>query len=350
MNVLRAFVAALRAAGMVISTDRIAGAAAALTELPTDPYWPLRVTLCSGPGDLKIFDAVWHAWPAAAGATEVPVVAAESLTAAADAATGDSAETDAGAGASTHDDLTVRDVRELTADELAEIAALVALLAPRTRLRPAMRRRPARTGRIDPHRTVRSMLRNAGEPSHLAHTRRSARPRRLLLLLDVSASMHTYSDVLLQFAHAAVVAAPATTEVFALGSRWTRLTPLLAAHDSGAALRAAAGLKAGWNGGTLLGPAMQDFLRRWAGRTAVRSAIVVISSDGLESGRLDVLPRQVARLSRLGHTLIWVNPKQARPGYRPVNPALKDSLPYATDLVSGHNYETLRHLAEVIAR
>lgn len=353
LDVLLEVVGALRTAGLTIGTDRIVIAAAALERLPAEPYWPLRLTLCSRPSDLEVFDRVWRAWRAESTPAEADVTVeagSSAAEAAAEATGGEPAGADTRAGAGSRDDLTSRDVRDLTPAELAETAALIALLAPHTRLRPAMRRIPARTGRIDPGRTVRLMLRNAGEPSRLLCTRRGSRPRRLLMLLDISGSMSTYSDVMLRFAHAAVAAGPATTEIFTLGTQWTRLTPLLAARDADTAMRAVGRLEIDWQGGTRLGPALHDFLHRWAGRTAVRSAIVVVSSDGMEFGDLRVLPRQVGRLSRLGHVLIWVNPKQGRPGYTPVNPALKESLRHATERISGHSYETLRQLAEVIAR
>jgi uncharacterized protein with von Willebrand factor type A (vWA) domain len=354
LDVLLEFVGALRTAGLTIGTDRIVNAAAALESLPAAPYWPLRVTLCAGPPDLEVFDAVWRAWQANAAEPVEVVAAIETETPGAEPVTeatgGEPAGGDTRAGASGHDELTHRDVRELTAAELAEIQSLIALLAPRTRLRPSMRRAPARTGRIDAARTARSMLRHAGEPARIVRTRRTSRPRRLLMLLDISGSMATYSDVMLRFAHAAVTAARPTTEIFTVGTRWTRLTPLLADRDADAAMRAVAGLETDWEGGTKLGPALRDFLRHWGGRTTVRSAIVVISSDGMEFGDLRVLPRQVARLSRLGHTLIWVNPKQARENYVPLNPALKESLGYATERLSGHSLASLRELAEVIAR
>jgi uncharacterized protein with von Willebrand factor type A (vWA) domain len=362
MNELLAFVRALRTAGLTVGTDRIAAAAEALASLPADPYWPLRVTLCTRRPDLPIFDAVWHAWSAAPAvpdevaaepaipdevAAEPAAPGTEPVTAPAEVEA-DRADRQAGGGGP--DELTRRDVRDLTPAELAEIERLIALLASAARRRPAMRRVPARTGRIDARRTVRLMLHNGGEPSRILRSRRAWRPRRLLMLIDVSGSMSDYSDVMLRFAHAAVTAGPTTTEIFALGTRWTRLTAELRGRDADAAMRAIAEIESDWDGGTMLGPALRDFLRGWGGRIAVRSAVVVISSDGAESGNLAVLPQQVARLARLGHILIWVNPAQARPDYAPVNPALKDSLRHATARVSGHSFDALHQLAEVIAR
>lgn len=353
MTDLLALVADLRAAGLPIGTDRVAAAAEALTTLPAQPFWSLRVTLCSRRSDLRIFDAVWRARsapePVPDEVTPAPAVSAypagESATRP-DATPGEDEPTGAGREA----ELTRRDVRDLTPAELDEIRRLITLLAPQARRRPAVRRVPARTGRVDARRTIRLMLRNGGEPSRIIRTRRAPLPRRLLLLIDVSESMAVYSDVLLRFAHAAVAAGPAVTEVFAVGTRWTRLTDQLRGRDADAAMRAVGAIESDWAGGTTLGPVLRDFLRGWGGRRAVRSAVIVLGSDGAEFGDQDELPRQVARLSRLGHALIWVNPDRALPGYVPLNPALVASLRHTDHEVTGHNFDSLRRLAEVITR
>ncbi len=352
MTDLLGLVAELRAAGMTIATGRIAAAAEAVAALPADPFWSLRVTLCSRHSDLRIFDAVWraHGGAVVVRADGVPTGTAGSPAGESAARPDPTAGDDVRPGAGRETELTRRDVSGLSAAELDEIRRLIALLAPEARRRPAVRRRPARTGRVDARGTVRLMLRNGGEPSRILRTRRAHRPRRLLLLIDVSESMSVYSDVLLRFAHAAVAAGPAWTEVFAVGTRWTRLTEQLRGGDADTAMRAVGGIESDWAGGTTLGPALRDLLRGWGGRRAIRSAVIVLGSDGAEFGDQDELPRQVARLSRLGHALIWVNPDRARPGYVPLNPALVASLRHADQEMTGHNFDSLRRLAEVITR
>jgi len=339
----------LRAAGLPIGTDRIAAAARALVALPAEPFWGLRVTLCARESDLEIFDTVWaaqdpaEAFPAEV-ATPIDVYVSTPAESVARAGPAD------GTGASRSGRLTERDVMDLTADELGEIRRLIALLAPHTRRRPSARRRPARTGRVDARRTIRLMLRNGGEPSRILYSRRAHRQRRLLILIDVSGSMADYCDLLLRFAHAAVAAGSAATEVFAVGTELTRLTGQLRARNADAAMRAIGATPADWAGGTTLGPVLRDFLRGWGGRQAVRAAVIVLGSDGVEFGDQHELPRQVARLSRLGYALIWVNPSLGLPGYVPLTPALDESLKHADHHLAGHTFDSLRHLAEVIAR
>ncbi|MFI5960245.1 VWA domain-containing protein [Cryptosporangium sp. NPDC051539] len=351
MNELLALVRDLRAAGIVISVDRVIVAAEALRNLPGDPYRALRVSLCVRRGDLQVFDAVWRDRASAQRVdAATPIVVASTAGEPEVLADGlDALEAQGGSGSL--GDLTTRDVATLTDAERAEIARLIALLVPATRRRPSARRVPARHGRIDARRTVRLWLRNGGEPSRVLYTRRGWRRRRLLLLIDVSGSMSEYSEAMLRFAHAAVAASPTTTEAFAIGTRFTRLTSQLRGRDAGQAMRTVAETEADWNGGTTLGQVLRQLLHQWAGRTAVRSAIVVISSDGFEfDADSSALPAQVARLARLGHVLIWVNPEERHPGFEAINPALEDSLPYVTHTLSGHSVASLRELAELIAR
>jgi uncharacterized protein with von Willebrand factor type A (vWA) domain len=338
----------LRVRGLMPGPDRVAAAVTALLVLPDDPRRALRTTLCGSRADLDIFDAVWR--PPDAATDELPA-AHGGEAAPGGAAAGEGADAPgAGEGASGQTGLALRDVRELTPAELAELAGLIAHLAPAARRRRTARRVPAHTGRIDARRTARLMLRSGGEPHRILRTRRAWRPRRLVLLIDVSGSMRSYTDVLLRFAHAAVAAGPGVTEVFTLGTRWTRLTDRMRDRDADGAMVLVNALRSDWDRGTRLGPAVREFLRRWGGRTAVRSAVIVLISDGQEAGDKRVLPVQVARLSRLGHRLIWVNPARGRPGYVPVNPALTGSLPHADAHVPGHTLDALRRLAEVISR
>jgi uncharacterized protein with von Willebrand factor type A (vWA) domain len=346
MNRFEEFIALLRSRGLDPGPDRVADAVVALALLPEQPRRVLRTTLCGSKRDLDIFDEVWQP----AGEAEAVFSPSGPEPASAGSVDRQDDDEEAAEGAGSQTGLAERDVRNLTEAERAEIARLVAELAPAARSRPSARRTPAGRGRIDARRTARLMFRSGGEPYRIVHTRRARKPRRLLLLVDVSGSMKPYTDVMLRFGHAAVTAGPGLTEVFALGTKWTRLTGPLLERDADAAMAAVAALPSDWDRGTKLGPALQDFLRRWAGRVAVRSAVIVVISDGQESGDKSVLPNQVARLSRLGSVLIWVNPAHGRPRYVPVNPGLTRSLPYAAEHLPGHTIDALRRLTEVISR
>jgi uncharacterized protein with von Willebrand factor type A (vWA) domain len=175
------------------------------------------------------------------------------------------------------------------------------------------------------------------------------KPRRLVLLLDVSGSMAPYADVLLRFGHAAVRVAPATTEVFTVSTRLTRITRQLRLRDPELALAAAGTAVPDWSGGTRLGESLRAFLDLWGQRGTARGAVLVIASDGWERGDAALLREQMARLARLTHRLIWVNPHRGKEGFAPITSGMSAALPYCDELLAGHTLDALHNLAEVIA-
>ena len=241
-----------------------------------------------------------------------------------------------------------RDLAELTAAERDHLRSLLALLRPEPPRRSSRRRRPARRGEADPGRTLRAALRNQGELRELRHRSRTRRPRRVVLLIDVSGSMSPYSDALLRFAHVMVRRSPASVEVFTLGTRLTRVTRELRLRDPEHALARPAGRSR--TGRAAPGSAMccASFVDRWGQRGAARRAVLVIFSDGWERGEPTLLAEQIARLRRLAHRLIWVNPHAGKAGYAPIQGGIAAALPYLDDLLAGHSLATLERLTKVI--
>jgi len=328
IEALVGFARTLRHAGVAATPDRVPALLAAVAALdaadPAGVYWAGRLTLCSEPDDLPVYDAAFEAYfggrrpavprplplrPALPGVS-VPFGSGEA---------GDEQPVEVHhLAASPAELLRHRDVAELSTVERAEARRLLALLAPATAPRRSRRYRPARRGVVDARRTVRATLRQAGEPATLARRRRRARPRRLVLLLDVSGSMSPYADALLRFGQAAVRRRPTLTEVFTLGTRLTRVTRALRHRDPDAALRAAGATIPDWHGGTRLADSLRAFLDRWGQRGTARGAVVVVCSDGWEFGDPAPLAAQLHRLSRLAYRLVWVNPHRGKPGYAPL--------------------------------
>ncbi|WP_261989491.1 VWA domain-containing protein [Streptomyces sp. uw30] len=214
-----------------------------------------------------------------------------------------------------------RDVADLDAAEREQVRRLPAAFALRGQARRSARRTPARRGEVDPRRTVRELPRRGGEPARLRRHARSERPRRVVLLVDVSGSMAPYSEALLRFAHAA--ARGSRTEVFTIGTRLTRVTRELGHRDPDLAMAAVAAAVPDRRGGTRLGELLRAFLDRWGQRGMARGAIVVLQSDGWERGDPELLADQMRRLHRPAHRMIWAiraRPARAtrpwRPGWR----------------------------------
>ena len=241
-----------------------------------------------------------------------------------DAEPGDQDEGDGGdvetivrAAASTVETLRHKDVTTLGAAERAELDRALAALALPGQSRPSRRRRPSpHPGPVDPRRTVRALLRSGGEPVRPKWTRRSVRPRPVVLLVDVSGSMSGYADVLLRFAHAATRRRGARTEVFTLGTRLTRVTREMATPDPERAMAAVSGAVPDFSGGTRLGVLLREFLDRWGQRGAARGAVVVILSDGWERDDPAVLGARITALV-VGPPGGVVQPAQGPAGVRP---------------------------------
>ncbi|NMH94760.1 VWA domain-containing protein, partial [Pseudonocardia bannensis] len=240
------------------------------------------------------------------------------------------------------------DLAELTPVEREHLRRLFALLRPEPPTRSSRRRRASRHGEPDPGRTLRAALRNEGELRELRRRDRSRRPRKVVLLVDVSGSMEPYADSLLRFAHVVVRRSPASVEAFTLGTRLTRVTRELRMRDAEHALSAASNAIPDWSGGTRLGEVLRAFIDRWGQRGAARRAVVVVFSDGWERGEPDLLAGQMERLRRLAHRVVWVNPHAGKDGYAPVQGGIVAALPYLDDLLAGHSLDTLEKLLKVV--
>jgi uncharacterized protein with von Willebrand factor type A (vWA) domain len=359
-EVMVGFARVLRAAGVEAGAGRVAAMLAALSALgvtqPRGGYWAGRLTLCGEPDDLPVYDAAFAAYfggrPPVPRPLPVSVVPAQlSVLFGADDGPGgqDGPQNLVALSASGVEVLRRRDIAALSAQERDEVHRLLALLAPATSVRPGRRYRAARRGRLDRARTMRHLLRHGGEAARLAHRVPRERPRRLVLLLDVSGSMAPYADALLRFGHAAVRRRPALTEVFTVGTRLTRVTRALRHRDPDAALRAAGASIPDWRGGTRLADSLRAFLDRWGQRGTARGAVVVLCSDGWERGDPAPLAGQVARLSRLAFRLVWVNPHRGKTGYQPLAAGMAAALPYLDNFVAGHSLAALEELVRVIA-
>jgi uncharacterized protein with von Willebrand factor type A (vWA) domain len=197
------------------------------------------------------------------------------------------------------------------------------------------RRMRARRGPwADLRRTLRESARNDGEVMRLGRLKRRARPRKMLLLIDVSGSMKARSEDNLRLAHTLVQAAP-NVEVFTFGTRLTHLTRALRLKRREQALAAAAHLVSDWDGGTRIGDALQAFLAvpRFGGYA--RGAVVVVLSDGLERGDLSALRDAVAKLSRRAWRLSWLTPLATGAGFVPQTEALIAIRRFVDDMVDG---------------
>jgi uncharacterized protein with von Willebrand factor type A (vWA) domain len=359
---LHRFLAELRRAGLAVPVGSALLYVEALERLDVAPgaaYWAGRATLVHAPEEIAPYDEAFaRVW---LGAPEAPtdVGVGDEATVATDDPDGPEPPPGTEEGTEAPDAvlrfsraevLRTRDFAELGPAERAEVDRLIAELRPtgeRQRSRRRVRARHAR-GRPDLRRTVRAALRTGGEPVRRRTTVAGTRPRRIVLLADVSGSMEPYSRALVRFAHVAV-AARARVEAFTLGTRLTRMTRELETRDPDVALARAAAAVPDWSGGTRLGEGLKCFNDEWGVRGLARGAVVVILSDGWDRGEPEELAEQMARLRRVAHRVVWVNPLKASPGYQPLARGMAAALPFVDEFVEGHSLDSLEELARVLA-
>lgn len=322
---LVAFARALRHEGVTADPGRVIEFCRAASLLaPEDLYWAGRLTLCSSENDIAVYDRVFRAeLDTEQPRTRVVHFVEERVALASD-----------------RELLRNKSFGEMTDEELAEVAALMQRLRLFPPWRRTRRREPARGGAPDLRRTLRRSFRTGGEPAERAWRRRRRKPRRLVLLLDVSGSMADYSRALLLFAHAAI-RADAHWEAFCFGTRLTRVTKALARMDADDALTSAAAEVFDWNGGTRIGDAVNGLIAT----QLARGAVVVICSDGLDVGDPELLAGAMARLGRLAHRVVWLNPLKEDPGYAPLARGMQAALPHVDAFLGAHNLASLEAIA-----
>jgi uncharacterized protein with von Willebrand factor type A (vWA) domain len=196
-------------------------------------------------------------------------------------------------------------------------------------------------------RTLRASLRTGGDPIRLARRRRRVARRRLVMLCDISGSMEPYGRAYLQFLACAARSGP-HAEAFAFATRLTRLTRALASRHPERAIERAALAAPDWSSGTRIGDALKEFNDRHGRRGMARGAVVVILSDGWERGDPMLVGREMARLARLAHRIVWVNPRVGASGFSVRAGGMVAALEHCDALVSGHSFQALGEVVDAI--
>jgi uncharacterized protein len=357
-----ALAAVMRAGGARVGVGELLAAHRALAAVDAsdrlDAYYALRTTLCSTRAELLLFSqafaAVFAAAPqedplAALGEIEkaalprmgVPQTGAAELEPDVD---GDPLP----AAYSDEELLHEKDFASYTDAERAQARRLLARIAARAPQRMSRRTRPTRRRRDahDLRATVRASLRHGGELMERRYREPGLRPRRIVLVCDVSGSMAPYARMLLQYLQASVTA-HTRVEAFVFGTRLTRVTRDLDGRDPDRALARAAERVTDWSGGTRIGAALAE-LNREHGRRIGRGAVVVILSDGWDRGDPELLGAEMARLSRTAHRLLWLNPLAADPRYEPLTRGMRAALPHVDHLLPGNSIASLESLADLM--
>jgi uncharacterized protein len=383
---------ALHTAGLPVGPDRCERLARAVTVMGATSVAELRAcalaTMVSDPGQMSTFDRVFAALfgtpspvrdllppvqsafpraeqdggpPPAARSQGDPDGWAAGMQVSANGSAADDGDEPLAEGpalrhvASAAERLRGRDFTELSPAELRQLVTLMREMTLAVPPRRTRRYRPARDGkRPDLRRTLRLARRSGGEPIRLARRARRVRPRRLVVLCDNSGSMEPYARALLLLLYA-INGGPVRgssgqnrPEVFSFATRLTRLTPALAAASPDTMLAKAGEAAPDWSGGTRIGAALKEFNDHYGSRGMARGAVVLIISDGWETGEPELLGAQMARLSRVAHRIVWANPRTQSPRYRPEVGGMAAAWPYCDAVVSAHNLDALDDLLSAL--
>ena len=362
------FVTVLRRHGLPVALLQVTDAVRALEKLDLadreEVRLGLRAVLVSRPEDLPTFDRCFDEFwrgdrEEAAEFPGLTVPAPEAPEGLALPAGGDKRETlaldtwgepedeDSGEplgvpGVSDAESLAGQDFSTFSPDQLDEVFRLTIQIARRLARKLSRRRRPrARRGRIDLRRTLRANL-NRGDLIELRYRQRKRRKVRLLLLCDVSGSMDLYSRFLLQFVFA-LQSVFNRVETFTFSTRLTRVTDYLKARSYRQALRRLTEVR-DWSGGTRIGESLAAFNREWP-HAVDRRTIVIVLSDGWDTGEPEVLATELMRIKRRAGRLLWLNPLLGNPSYEPLTRGMAAALPLLDDFAPAHNLAALRELA-----
>ena len=238
---------------------------------------------------------------------------------------------------------------EMNAEESEAIKQMMSHLLWKVSERRTRRHRSGKGHLIDLRRTLRRSLRSEGEIFSWSYREPKSKPRPLVVIADISGSMERYTRLLLHFIYGMKAALSQPVEAFVFSTRLTRITRPLQIRDLDLALKNVGQLVHDWAGGTRIGESLKTFNFEWGRRVLGRGALVLIISDGWDRGDVDLLKREMARLKRNCHRLIWLNPLLGAPDYEPLTRGIQAALPNIDNFLPVHNLASLEDLATRLA-
>lgn len=354
------FARTLRAHGFPVTTDQTTTFLAAIPLLGPraigDIYWAARATLAPDPDRIGEFDALFNAAfredygtiPSAKSLGGEESTVADSGVGTLDPVASEGA-TESGAESSAAEALALKSFPER--GDNARLRLLRRRIAEAAPHRRGYRHRHVRTGdALDLRRSLARMVRGGAGDSAPAWTERQEKPRRVLILIDISGSMKAHTDDHLRFAHALTQALPGSVETFSFGTRLTRLTRSMRHRDVARMLTEVAPTVADWDGGTRIADSIAAYLAVPRFSRASRGALILVLSDGLERGDAGPMAAAVRRLAARSWRLAWLTPLAADPAFRPETEALRAILPLLDHIGDGSGLGPLCTFMENSAR
>jgi uncharacterized protein with von Willebrand factor type A (vWA) domain len=233
---------------------------------------------------------------------------------------------------------------------LAELERISLRLLKRMSLRLSRRLKTMQPrGPVDLRRTIHRSISRGGDPVYLNRKGRRRQRARLVLLLDISGSMNAYSLFLVRFAYS-LQKHFRRVHTFLFSTQLMEITSLLRTRDLPEALVALSHEPAGWSGGTKIGESIGDFNRRYGRKLLSRDTLVMILSDGWDTGEPEIVARELNAMRRQSREIIWLNPLLGMEGYEPLTRGMAAALPYIDLFAAAHNLESLLQLEHRLGR
>jgi len=243
-----------------------------------------------------------------------------------------------------------RDFSTFQAEELTEVMQLINEVGKVLATRFSRRTMNSKhRGNIDLRRTMRLSLRRGGEILELARHQRRRQRLKLVLLCDVSKSMDLYSRFLIQFIYAFQFIY-SRIETFVFSTSLHRITEILRREEIHCVLEQLSGTIPDWSGGTKIGASLEQFVSQHGLKLVDSQTVVLIISDGWDTGDVDLLEGSMRFLNKHARNLIWLNPLKGNPGYEPKTVGMKAALPHIDIFASAHNLNSLRTLVSQLSR
>jgi uncharacterized protein len=253
-------------------------------------------------------------------------------------------------GASAAASLAEADLRHVNdPDELARLHDLSERFALRMRHRLARREKAQRRGRrLDFRRVIHKSVQSGGMPLRLAFRHRREKPLRLIAILDVSGSMSPYSTFFVRFLRA-LLDKFHDADAFVFHTRLVHIGDALRERTTERAIERLALMTQGWSGGTRIGESLATFNRSYAASVLDRRSVVIIVSDGYDTGPPEQLAAELSALRRRARRLVWLNPMLGWQDYAPVARGMAAALPHVDLFAPAHNLESLAALEPYLA-
>ncbi len=370
------FARLLRATGLPVGPHKVLGALKALQTAGVDRrddfYWTLASVFIDRREQFEMFDQAFHIFwrdpklleramammmPAIQGrmeedGTPPPNRLAEALMPKKQSEDQRSEEDevvlDASFTASEREVLQRADFETMTNAELAAAKKIISQLRlPIPEVRTRRLHADPRGDRVDLRATMRASLRSGGEILQLPRRAQTLHHPPLVVLCDVSGSMNRYSRMFLHFLHA-ITNDRDRVHAFVFGTRLTNITRQLRHRDVDVAMNAVADTVADWSGGTRIGASIHDFNQRWSRRVLGQNAVILLISDGLDRDLGRELGKEMDRLHKSCHRLLWLNPLLRYRDFEARPAGIRAMLPHVDVFMSAHNIDSLIELGAVL--